>query len=319
MLDDDPNRELGERLLEILMPYARSRLEAVKERRGRFVHYTSAESALKIIQSKTMWMRNTACMNDYRELQHGQKILSDLPEMKRLTETIKSLPFVGEAALKVFGDWWTDNQFGMYITSISEHDDTEDIHGRLSMWRAVSRSAARVALVVRAFEPATGWPTNLMVSPVAYFTVDQLAHELGRVTENIQSHREFLLSADPHIVYASLFYMLALAIVCLKHEGFREEREWRLIYWHRWVPVTASLTSSIEVVDGVPQLIYKIPLGGPTPGLAQLAIPSLLDRIIIGPSPYPEAMREAFTAALANAGVVNAGERVFASGIPIRM
>jgi hypothetical protein len=139
---DDPNRELGERLLEILMPYARSRLEAVKERRGRFVHYTSAESALKIIQSKTMWMRNTRCMNDYSELQHGQEVLSDLPEMKRLTETIKSLPVVGEAALKAFGVWWTDSQPGTYITSISEHDDTEDIHGRLSMWRAVSRSAA---------------------------------------------------------------------------------------------------------------------------------------------------------------------------------
>jgi hypothetical protein len=154
---------------------------------------------------------------------------------------------------------------------------------------------------------------------VAYFTVDQLARELDRVTENVQSYRDFLLSADQHYIYASLFHMLMLAIVCLKHEGFREEREWRFIYRPRWVHMTDVLASSIEVVDGVPQLIYKIPLGGPTPALAPLAIPSLLDRIIIGPSPYPGAMYEAFTAALANAGVVNAGERVFASGTPIRM
>jgi hypothetical protein len=38
---------------------------------ARFVHYTSAESALKIITSKRLWMRNTTCMADYREVRHG--------------------------------------------------------------------------------------------------------------------------------------------------------------------------------------------------------------------------------------------------------
>lgn len=37
----------------------------------RFVHYTSAEAAIKIIQSRRMWMRNTMCMADYSEVLHG--------------------------------------------------------------------------------------------------------------------------------------------------------------------------------------------------------------------------------------------------------
>jgi hypothetical protein len=41
----------------------------------RSVHYISAEAALKIIESKRVWMRNTVCMTDYREVQHGFSIL----------------------------------------------------------------------------------------------------------------------------------------------------------------------------------------------------------------------------------------------------
>jgi len=44
----------------------------------------------------------------------------------------------------------------------------------------------------------------------------------------------------------------------------------------------------------------------------------MFDRFIIGPSPYPWAMYEAFTAALAKAGIQDAEKRVFTSGIPIR-
>jgi hypothetical protein len=54
------------------------------------------------------------------------------------------------------------------------------------------------------------------------------------------------------------------------------------------------------------------------PDLDNVAIPSLIDRVIIGPSPYPWPMYEAFVAALTAAGVPDANQRVFVSGIPIR-
>ena len=68
--------ELAEKLGRIFMPYAgRRRLAAIEEKR-RFVHYTSAAAALAIIKSKRLWMRNTTCMSDYREVQHGFAILN---------------------------------------------------------------------------------------------------------------------------------------------------------------------------------------------------------------------------------------------------
>lgn len=44
----------------------------------------------------------------------------------------------------------------------------------------------------------------------------------------------------------------------------------------------------------------------------------LLDRIVIGPTPYPFAMHEAFASALTDAGVVDAGKRIVISQIPVR-
>ena len=53
----------------------RSLYEGANDDRLQFVHYTSADAALSIIKTKRMWMRNTSCMSDYREVQHGFDIL----------------------------------------------------------------------------------------------------------------------------------------------------------------------------------------------------------------------------------------------------
>lgn len=82
------------------------------------------------------------------------------------------------------------------------------------------------------------------------------------------------------------------------------------------------MESSTEVIGGVPQPIYKIPLDGSlSPALAGLEFSSIFDRLIIGPSEYPFPMYEAFTAALINAGVQQetAKTRVRISGIPLRV
>jgi hypothetical protein len=79
------------------------------------------------------------------------------------------------------------------------------------------------------------------------------------------------------------------------------------------------IEAATEIVCGVPQIIYKLPLDAAVSDtLYNLDLSSLFDRLIIGPSPYPWAMYEAFVDTLTKSGVVNAQERVFVSGIPIR-
>jgi hypothetical protein len=69
--DDLPEHlKVPAQLERIFMPMAFEQREEfhARDSSARFVHYTSAEAALSIIRSKRIWMRNTTCMADYREV-----------------------------------------------------------------------------------------------------------------------------------------------------------------------------------------------------------------------------------------------------------
>lgn len=321
--------ELAMRFEGIFMPHARKQRDALyaDEPDGfapRFVHYTSAENALNIIRSKRLWMRNASCMADYREVHHGFDILakffSDKPRLDAFTSALDQCA-MGAAmeAINLFNGWWNDIRDHTYISSISEHIAREDNHGRLSMWRAFGNSSARVGLVFRVpkFSGAAA-ALNLMFSPVAYLTETEVHNVIGNVITNIETNADFLRSVDRQVIVAYVFSMLLAGVTCLKHEGFGEEREWRAIYSPNRSP-SSFMESSTEVVGGVPQIVHKIPLDAAvSPVLAELDIAAMFDRLIIGPSPYPQAMYDAFRIALTAAGVADAGSKIVASLIPIR-
>src|SRR5262245_66657040 len=77
-------------LESIFTPYEREKRDSIVGTPHRFVHYTSAEAALNIIRTKQIWMRNTTCMSDYREVQHGFEILEKV--------------FFNDSTLKAFTD-----------------------------------------------------------------------------------------------------------------------------------------------------------------------------------------------------------------------
>jgi len=112
--------------------------------------------------------------------------------------------------------------------------------------------------------------------------------------------------------------MLVSSIVCLKHEGFHEEKEWRVIHSPKRTP-SPFIDSSIEVISGLPQRVYKIHFKNDSAsGLTGLEPDEVIDRIIIGPTQFPWVMGEAFVSALRDAGVKDPEKRVFASQIPVR-
>jgi hypothetical protein len=311
------------KLLEIFLPSAQQTRQDMIKSKGRFVHYTSAENGLKIIKEKTVWMRNTNCMSDYSEVQHGYRTLRNLlgPNGSIVKEFMSALDGcvhgLGAEAFHPFNQWWNDTQFNTYIACLSEHRDREDKIGRLSMWRALVGVPARVALVFKI--PLTEAPalsTNLFMLPIAYHTDDEVESELTSVIANINAHQKFLSSIDRNLFVHTINFMLGTNTVCLKHEGFHEEHEWRIIHLPNQGP-SSSISASIETVRGIPQTVYKIPLialAGDDPD----RFPSLIDRVIIGPSPYPRPMSDAFVTTLKDAGVADANQRVFVSDIPIR-
>jgi hypothetical protein len=312
------------------MPHVRKQRDVLykkvpNENHPRFVHYTSADNALKIIESKRLWMRSATCMSDYREVQHGFDMLAKFfsPDSLGLAAfrvvLDASAPGVAQEAITLFNQWWNNIRSHTYIASISEHDSNEDLHGRLSMWRAVGHNTARVALVIKIpwFSGAAD-ALNLMFSPVSYLNDDEVHEVMNGVIKNIEMNVDFLGSVDRQIVIGSFFTMLWTGVTCLKHEGFREEREWRAIYSPK-LKSSSLMEASTEVIAGVPQVVCKVPLDVTvSDALADLDLSRMFDRLIIGPSPYPLVMYKAFTDALKKAGIEEAEKRVFRSCIPVR-
>jgi hypothetical protein len=328
--------KLGVKLESIFMPHTRRQRDEAHKRllvtsnaqpgavQLRCAHYTSAESALRMIESKRVWMRNTTCMSDYREVQHGFGIIKNFFAAKANKDAFVAVldvctPGAALEAFKLFDQWWQATQLDTYIACMSEHDSSEDRHGRLSMWRAFGGNTARVAIVFKIPRYSVGaGALNLIFSPVAYLTESEAHTEIHKATANINENLDFLRTVDRNVIVGTIFNMLVMDVVCLKHEGFREEREWRTIYApHRWP--SRLIESSTEVVSGIPQFVYKVPLDATVdPALKDLDFALVFDRVIIGPSPYPWVMYEAFVSALTKAGVSEPGKRVFASNIPIR-
>jgi hypothetical protein len=324
----EEQKTLAKRLHGIFMPHARKEFDAIykdPDRPIRFVHYTTAAAAINIIKTKRIWTRNTNCMSDYREVQHGFDMLASFfqNETKRnsfLQALDAVAPGVAQESITLFDQSFHDIRFNTYIASLSEHDDYEDSHGRLSMWRAFGgRNAARVAIVLRIpqISPAP-LALHAVFSPIAYMNEAQVHAELDAIVQNVQRETDFLRTVDRQVLINTIFLMFLAAAACSKHEGFLEEREWRILYSpDRWP--SPIVESSTETIDGVPQLIYKIPLDvSASPALEQIDFARMFDRLIIGPSPYPWVMYRAFVEALKSAGVADADQRVVASNIPIR-
>jgi len=340
MTDDVTTPRLTEEQLRLLfqlesifMPQARRQREdaynRLKETRIgdgqlRFVHYTSAEAAIKIIRSKRLWMRNTTCMADYREVLHGYdilyKVFSDRSKggafVSALDECVSG---VGQEAFNLFDTWWNQSKFDIYVTSISEHDKREDDYGRLSMWRAFGGSGVRVALVIKVPKVSQGaLALGLMFSPVAYLREEEVHAVIQEVVQNIGANCNFLRSLNRDVLIGTVLNMLVAGVTCLKHEGFREEREWRALYIPK-LQTSPIMESTTEVVAGVPQLVYKVPLDASvSPDLADLDFSRIFDRLIIGPSSYPWVLYDSFTRELAQAGIQAARDQVWNSNIPIR-
>lgn len=263
-------------------------------------------------------------MADYREVQHGfdnlRMYFSDESRVRQFHSVFDDC-YAGVAteAINLFNSWVADIQTNTYIASVSAHDDREDQHGRLSMWRGFGGNSARVGLVFSVPWRSSGAVTlNVRFSPVTYLRSDEVSAEFEAVMENVRANRDWLRTLDRQIIHNSIYHMLEAAMTCRKHEGFHEEREWRAIYAPRRSRSDYT-ESELVTINGIPQLIYKFPLDARiSPALMDLDFATVFDSLIIGPSQYPGALQQAFAASLTNAGVADPVSRIRVSGIPLR-
>ena len=236
--------------------------------------------------------------------------------MKSLLE--KVFPGLPKKLEDLFNGWIPYFQDDTYITCLSEHPTTEDKYGRLSMWRAYGENQS-VAIVLNT-EVFTS-ETDILcanIYPVSYLSPEDFNQKFFSVSERIEKHIDFIASLDENAVLNIVFELFRNYAVSIKHPGFAEEREWRIVYMPTF-RVSEHVKIEMETINGLPQEVCKIPLKEfPDEGFTGASIPRLIYRIIIGPNDNQIILRKSFIKLLETAGCKDAHKMVHASGIPLR-
>lgn len=292
--------------------------QVVQENR-RFAYYTSADTAMKVIRNRELWFRNAAVMNDFSEIAYGLNLIRMVfkgPQGNRFREAVSdiSTEVMGRVMQKLT-EWSADWELETYIACVSLHDETEDMNGRLSMWRAYGD----VALIVNNV-PMTSVTDTLGVFsvPVFYLDEDGMNQKMSEIVDKIVENKEYLGGLGAKLLVEYIHKMLFYIAIATKHPGFAEEKEWRLFFRPN-EKTSPGMQCKTVVLGGVPQNIWALRLADePENGLYGASIPSFLDRLIIGPTEHPYVSAQAFRHVLKDAGVENADGKVCVSDIPLR-
>jgi hypothetical protein len=289
----------------------------------RLVHYTSAESAYKIISGKQIWLRNAQMMNDFSEIQHGLNCLvhawaSDAGgRLQQMLDRLKA-GLANELA-NLFNGHAEALRIGTFITSLSEHEDEEDEYGRLSMWRAYGgRSGVALVLNNTVFAAETD-EMRVFSSPVFYMDVPKFVERFQGWAGSLLAAEDRLRELGAEQVTNLIFMVFRSFALCTKHPGFREEKEWRVYHSPMFEGRSDWIEPATECVEGVPQLLMKLHLRDDSArGIPGVAPATRVDRVIIGPCDYPVQVRAGVADALQKAGIDDPLSRMSMSLIPLR-
>ena len=314
--------ELFPRMRGVFFPHSANATQRVLTQGGRFAYYTTAATAMLILQKKEMWMRNTMVMNDSSEVQHGLACMTAAYKAEaglKLTRILEQLyPGLSAELIQSLNAWTPGFRNDTFVLCVSEHTAEDDQFGRLSMWRAYGGDAG-VAFVINGeamFRDSNALAAHSM--PVAYMDEVALHREFQSIVNAIEGNADLLQSIGREDTRNAIFHMLRYAVVCTKHPAFAEEREWRIVSSPS-IESSPLLPIQYEVIGGIPQRVLKIKLADhPDQGLTGLEPNQLIDRVLIGPCEHSAVIKQALWGALSDAGVADAGNKIFPTGIPLR-
>ena len=304
-------------------PSWQKRMEAFAAEDGRFVYYTSAKAGLQILKDRAIWMRAAACMNDYREIRYGIELFNHMfyrnedcrERLERLAGALGWGDHLLESLLLRLNGTQGELVRRVFLTCVSEQNRTESTDsGRLSMWRAYGRKTG-LAFVLRGRELLRGkQELPLTIRPVEYLSQADFDQMIAGRLQEIEAHMgDFQREASGRLLRDFIDSVLE-SVMFIKHPGFAEEQEWRIVYRED----AEGLEHSLVSIDGVPQIIYKLPLKLRAAAGPGLVLEDLFEQLIIGPTEYADVIADAFALALRELGIADAAARVQKSNIPLR-
>ncbi len=189
------------------------------------------------------------------------------------------------------------------------------------MWRGYGGNGRGAAII---FDTSKIGPAvqglSLILAKVHYATAED---RLQWIDDKIATLANVVASVPDQMVYLAayaIFERIKLFALFTKHIGFREEREWRLVYQRSEDPDN-QLGATLGYLNGPrgiePKLRFEV---RPIPGLTipDLSLETLVSAILLGPtvsSPLALASAKRMIELIPRPGLV---DRVHASSIPFR-
>lgn len=279
----------------------------------RLAYYTSICIAESIIEKKVFWMRNVGDMNDCKEVKYGNSLISRVlyGNMRKEFEdaleknTLLSKVMVGNILDKFREEMisWTYNTYATCFTETAGNDND----GRLSMWRGYGRDEgiALVFDITKMQNILSG--KNIVLSPVEYYTEKDVADKLEEMIGKIEESGEELKRYKKDEIESYIINALRYAVVSIKHPGFKDEQEWRLVAHGN------DLNLDVEKVKGLLQPIYKLKI-------SDCIFREGLEKVIFAPSTNILTCKAFVQLLCKNLGISKeeAERKIFMSSIPYR-
>lgn len=251
-------------------------------------HYTAIATLERIAQTGEIWFSNPLYMNDVDELRYGMGL--GLHAVRTHAGLREACPPAHYNALldsfdALFSAFDNESAFDVYVFSCSEHDEQIGDDGLLSMWRGYGGDGNGVAIVFDMSQLLQAH-TPLLVRQVKYLSYEASHAWMDRKLQDFAAALSEAGGPVSHMpeAAAALFERIKLFALFTKHRGFREEREWRIVYLREQDPQGVfgqQLHYAIGPRGIEPRLRFTTDaIGGPgaPPSLREMA-----QRIILGP------------------------------------
>jgi hypothetical protein len=304
-------------------------IATVADRPRLLAHYTSLEVLEKIVQHNELWFSHPFFMNDIQEMRfgiaEGCKVFDKFSRHQEFIALCGTEVRAAKLASYFFGclsAFELKNKFDVYVLCFSDHDDVAAADGLLSMWRGYGANGNGAALIFKIDHLKPSEHSPLLLGKVVYATdaerVKWFEEMFRKGLKILQS--ESISDDKLHIAAMVMFDSMKLFALLSKHQGFQEEKEWRIIY--------LPDRDKRELLKG--QISYSIGKRGIEPKLKYKVEPlqlepretwtfhSVLHKIILGPSLSSQLTIDAVYKMLVAHNKSDFREKLSASGIPLR-
>jgi hypothetical protein len=269
-------------------------------------HYTGIAGLMGIVDSRAIWASHAYYLNDSKEILHAVDVLSN--KIERYV-TLMGMEKDYALQLRTWLVSFRQTAYHIFVFSLSEE------RSLLSQWRSYTPHGKGVSVGF-----STQTINNLLNSNKGFrlakclYTQDEHNTLLDSLMEKLLvtfrqgDHPALGQKAHPSQTYHPFFesfrndFLQVLAIV--KHEAFREEKEWRVLS-----PYYASYKGSqVQFRPGASMIMPYTVLDLPKQGV-------LFEQVVLGPSRDINLSHSALSTYMSNRGVCNV---TFNSEIPYR-